>query len=168
MPHLVRPTVVLRAKWLDAHDEWGEGLHEDGFGLRTADDVRSPHGFEAFVDRLSAAEAACGDAGCTYRWIVEDGQVLGGIALRHSSNPAVTTLGHVGYGLRPSARGRRVAALALQQMLGVARLRGMERVQLCCLMDNTASIRTIERCGGVLDHQIETAHGKIGRFSVSL
>lgn len=168
MPNLERPTVVLRAEWLDAHDEWGGGLHEDGFGLSTADDVRSPHGFEAFVDRLCAAEAAFGDAGCTYRWIVEDGRVLGGIALRHASNPKVAALGHVGYGLRPSARGRGVAALVLQQMLGVARLRGMDRVLLCCLMDNTASIKTIEHCGGVLDRQVETPHGRIGRFAVSL
>ena len=34
------------------------------------------------------------------------GEVLGGIALRHESAQDVAVLGHVGYGLRPSVRGR--------------------------------------------------------------
>ncbi|WCN84150.1 hypothetical protein [Micromonospora sp. LH3U1] len=46
MPELVAPTVHLHAAWLEAHDEWGPGLHEDGFGLRSTDEVRSPEGFD--------------------------------------------------------------------------------------------------------------------------
>ncbi|MEC3973871.1 hypothetical protein [Amycolatopsis sp. H20-H5] len=43
---------------------------------------------------------------CTYRWIVEGDRVLGGIALRHGFDDFVPRLGHVGYGIRPSARRR--------------------------------------------------------------
>lgn len=85
MSLLVRPSVALHAAWLEAHEEWGDGRHEDGFGLRETDDVRSSDGFRVFVDRLLARESSPGDDGGTFRWIVEDGEVLGGIALRHES-----------------------------------------------------------------------------------
>ena len=100
MPELITPTTRLRDAWLDAHDEWGPGQHEDGFGLAPSDDVRSPAGFADWVARLAAESAYT-----TYRWIVEDDRVLGGIALRHRSDDYVRWAGHVGYGIRPTARG---------------------------------------------------------------
>jgi len=35
LPTLILPTINLHAAFLDCRDEWGPGLHEDGFGLRT-------------------------------------------------------------------------------------------------------------------------------------
>jgi hypothetical protein len=34
-PHadLIAPTVGLHTAWLEAHDEWGPGVHEDGFAI---------------------------------------------------------------------------------------------------------------------------------------
>ena len=115
MPELIAPAVGLRAAWLEAHAEWGPGLHEDGFGLRSGDNVSSAAGFTAWVARLTAQADTAQPAGpgrlhCTYRWIVEDGRVLGGIALRHELSDVVRRMGHVGYGIRPSARRRRPAA----------------------------------------------------------
>ena len=53
MPELIAPTAALHSAWLDAHAEWGPGLHEDGFGLAPGDDVRSPDGFAAWLARLA-------------------------------------------------------------------------------------------------------------------
>ena len=49
MPALIAPTGGLRTAWLEAHGEWGPGVHEDGFGLLETDDVESPAGFEAWL-----------------------------------------------------------------------------------------------------------------------
>ncbi|WAH97532.1 GNAT family N-acetyltransferase [Arthrobacter sp. MMS18-M83] len=117
MSPLVRPSVALHPAWLLAHEEWGDGLHEDGFGRLETDDVRSSEGFRMFVDRRLAVEASPGDDGGTFRWIVEDGEVLGGIALRHESAQDVDVVVNVGYGIRPSARGRGLAVAALREML---------------------------------------------------
>jgi predicted acetyltransferase len=90
MPELIEPTGRLQAAWLEAHAEWGPGVHEDGFGLLPADDVDTPAGFAAWLARLA------GESGrCTHRWIVEGGQVLGGIALRHEGNEFVPRAGHI-------------------------------------------------------------------------
>jgi hypothetical protein len=54
MPELIPPTARLRAAWLEAHAEWGPGQHEDGFGLRPSDEVRSRAGFAAWLARLAS------------------------------------------------------------------------------------------------------------------
>lgn len=120
----------------------GEGLHEDSFGLTATDEVESPEGFAAWIARPDAES----DRG-TLRWILEDGRVQGGIALRHQLNDIS---GHIGYGIRPSARGRGLATWALGEILTHARDRGMDRVMLVCLAGNIASAKTIEHHGGVL------------------
>ncbi|GAA1671601.1 GNAT family N-acetyltransferase [Kribbella yunnanensis] len=151
---LVEPSVDLYDAWWEAHEEWGPGLHEDGFGVAATDDVDSPDGFVAWVARLQASSGTC-------RWIVEDGRVLGGIALRHELNERT---GHIGYGIRPSARGRGLATWALGEILNEARARGMARVLLVCVDDNEASARTIERNGGVL----EEVRGPVRRYWIEL
>jgi predicted acetyltransferase len=174
MPELIAPAVRLHAAWLDAHAEWGPGLHEDGFGLHARDEVASPAGFAAWVERLTAQSDATrpADAGrvrCTYRWIVEDGQVLGAIALRHESSDFVRRAGHIGYGIRPSARRRGLATWALGQMLGEARSLGLDRVLLVCAAANVASARTIEHHGGVLEEiLVETGRGAVRRYWITL
>jgi predicted acetyltransferase len=134
---LIEPTVDLYEAWLDAHRDWGPGVHEDGFGLDARDEVGSPKGFAAWVARLRAES----DRG-TCRWIVEDGRVQGGIALRHRLNERT---GHIGYGIRPSARGRGLATWALGQMLCQAQVLTIDRVLVVCASQNLASAKTIEK-----------------------
>lgn len=76
MPALIAPTARLHLAWLEAHEEWGPGVHEDGFGLRPSDEVDSPAGFAAWVARLTdrsdpARPVEAGRVHCTYRWLVE-------------------------------------------------------------------------------------------------
>jgi len=162
MPSLQAPTARLHTAFAEAHQEWGPGLHEDGFGLTLADDVETAAGFAAWVSRLTRAEDPAGGlATSTYRWIVEDDTVLGGIALRHELDEK---LGHIGYGVRPSARRRGLATWALTEMLGEARARGLKRVLVVCATDNVASARTILRCGGVM----EPSSGPTQRYWIAL
>lgn len=156
---LVRPSVDLYDAWLAAHHEWGPGLHEDGFGIGEDDDVDSRDGFEVWVGKLRQGD---GDLW----WIVEDGTVLGGIAMRAANDPRAAEHGHIGYGVRPSARGRGVASWALQQVVALARDAGRESVALVCLSKNMPSIKTIERCGGVFEGLI--ADGRAQRFVIEL
>ncbi|GLY71172.1 GNAT family N-acetyltransferase [Amycolatopsis taiwanensis] len=144
MPDLIAPTIRLRSAWLDAHAEWGPGRHEDGFGLAPTDEVDSPTGFAAWIARLADESEQI-----TRRWIVEDDQVLGGIALRHEFNDHVQWAGHIGFGIRPSARRRGLAAWALDRMLDEARVLGMDQVLAVCASNNIGSARTIERFGGI-------------------
>jgi predicted acetyltransferase len=155
---LVAPTLRWEDAWREAHREWGPGSHEDGFGLLPDDDVESSAGFTAWLARLArqanrSSTLPAGKVHCTYRWIVEDDLVLGGIAMRHELNDFNRHLGHIGYGIRPSARRRGLATWAMGEMLCGARRLGLNRVLLVCESDNVASAATIERHGGVLDNE---------------
>ncbi|MFI7600054.1 GNAT family N-acetyltransferase [Actinoplanes sp. NPDC049681] len=166
MPRLIAPTVRLHDAWLEAHAEWGRGPHEDGFGLTGADEVASRAGFAAWVARLAGQPdpAPTGRHRCTYRWIVEDDRVLGGIALRDGDDDYVRWAGHIGYGIRPSARGRGLGAWALGSILDEARAQGRTRLLAVCAPGNAASERTIERCGGVFEGVGETEFGPLRRY----
>ena len=171
MPVLVAPTTRLHAAWLDARDDWGPGTHEDGFGLGPTDEVDSPAGFAAWVAGLLDEERPTDDGRqrCSFRWVVEDDRVLGGIALRHRQTEYVDRFGHIGYGIRPSARGRGIGTWALGEILGTAREIGLERVLLVCALDNVASARTIERNGGVLDDIRENGElGTVRRYWITI
>jgi predicted acetyltransferase len=163
MPDLIPPTTRLHSAWLDAHAEWGPGLHEDGFGLAPTDEVDSPAGFAAWVARLAdqSDQATC-------RWIVEGDQVLGGIALRHEFNDYVQWAGHVGFGIRPTARRRGLAAWALGRMLDEARALDMDRVMAVCATRNVASAKTIERCGGIFEEVRDTEYGPVRRYWITV
>lgn len=172
MPELIAPTAGLHAAWLRAHEEWGPGLHEDGFGLRPSDEVGSPAGFAAWVACLAdqsdpAKPLEAGRVRCTYRWIVEGDEVLGGIALRHELNDFGLRIGgHIGYGIRPSARRRGLATWALGRMLGEARGLGLDQVLITCEAGNVASAKTIEHHGGVLEDIRDTELGTVRRYWV--
>jgi predicted acetyltransferase len=173
VPDLIVPSSIFHLAWLEAHREWGAGQHEDGFGLCESDETETAEGFAAWIGRLvtqsdSTIPVLAGQAHCTYRWIVDGPKLLGGIALRHEFTEFVARMGHIGYGVRPSARGRGIATLALGRMLDEARTIGLERVLIVCEPDNIASSSVIERNGGVLDNAAVTDQLQPRRYWINL
>ena len=168
---LIEPRTDLYAAFQDCRADWGPGNHEDGFGIDEADHLDSPDGFDIWVNRMlrqvHPATEPCPDRRhWSPRWVVEDGQILGGFALRHQYDER---RGWIGYGVRPSARRRGVAAWALSQTLGEARdVLGLDRVLMVCAVDNLASARTIEHCGGILDEVRDTELGRQRRYSIAV
>ncbi|MBB5833922.1 GNAT family N-acetyltransferase [Kribbella italica] len=173
MPELIQPTVDLRDSWLESSLEWGsESQH--GSGLHESDDVGSVEGFAAWVGRLAGEgdetrELAPGRVPAAYWWIVDDGKYAGAITLRYRLNDKLLDGGgHIGYGVRPSARRRGLASWALGAVLDRARERGLERVLVTCDDDNAPSACTIERHGGVLEDVRETWLGLTRRYWIAL
>ncbi|HUX03806.1 MAG TPA: GNAT family N-acetyltransferase [Acidimicrobiales bacterium] len=162
MLELVTPEVARHSPWLACHREWGPGVHEDGFGISPDDDVESAEGFSTWVSRLQSLPSA------RMWWIVEGDLVLGGIALRTATTDNVLRLGHVGYGIRPSARGRGVGTWAMGALLAHARAAGLSRLLLVCLDDNVGSIKIIERHAGVLEKLVDEEHGLVRRYWIDL
>ncbi|MFD3329759.1 GNAT family N-acetyltransferase [Streptomyces sp. NPDC058701] len=174
MPELIAPTPRLHASWLAAREEWGDDAHMDGAGLGSDDDVDSPEGFAAWVERLRSygdrtLPVEQGRVHATYWWIAEGDTYLGAIDLRHYLNGILLDAGgHIGYSIRPSARRRGLATWALAQVLYEARLFGIDRVLLTCDPGNSASMRTIESNGGVLEDVRETLIGPKRRYWIDL
>ncbi|MGB3827464.1 MAG: GNAT family N-acetyltransferase [Ornithinimicrobium sp.] len=131
---------------------WGEQL--DIFE-REARGAHLPPG-QVPGDYLVAEVAEVGPAGAA--------GVVGRVSIRHSLTPVLFEIGgHVGYAVRPAFRGRGYATAMLRlSVLRLAEL-GVDEVLVTCDEDNTASRRTIERCGGVLEDIRHVAEGVPGK-----
>ena len=76
-----------------------------------------------------------GNVHASYWLITEDGTYLGAITLRHELNDFLLRAGgHIGYGIRPSARGRGLATWALQSVLVKAPALGLRKVLVTCVI----------------------------------
>lgn len=155
---LALPDVRLAATWADALRDFGDEFPH-GSGLDPdAPPALDEAGCAAFVaDRLRYADPVAGPppgmVACTYFWLLQDPwTVVGFLAVRHGLNDYLLEQGgHVGYSVRPSARGRGHASRALGLGLDHAAALGLDRVLLTCQSGNVASQRTIERAGGVYE-----------------
>jgi predicted acetyltransferase len=122
-------------------------------------EARIAQGFAAYLDHLAAMARGEGLAPGVVPedmyWLVRDGaEVLGASRLRHTLTPALEDVGgHIGYSIRPSARGQGYGMLLLALTLERAGARGLARVLLTCDTANVGSARVIERNGGVLASQ---------------
>ena len=123
--------------------------------------------FPAYVQSLDDEEhgiALIADrAPCSHRWLLDDaGAIVGIVRVRHNINNAFLAeeVGHIGYDVPPSVRGRGYGIACLQAGLEVARKLHLERVLVCADTDNPASWRTIEHCGGVLEVERYSPHYK--------
>ncbi|WP_345750971.1 GNAT family N-acetyltransferase [Microbacterium rhizophilus] len=171
MPELVAPHARFHASFVASNAEWA-GAVQDGAGIHEGDDVITPDGFGRFVASLVAAETTPRRAGLvtdTYRWIVEGDEYLGSISFRHELTDYLRNFGgHIGYGIRPSARRRGLATWALARTLDLARERGYPRVLVVCHDHNAASARTIEKNGGVLEDIRRNGDDVLRRYWIDL
>jgi predicted acetyltransferase len=124
-----------------------------------------PHGDgPALVERLARESRGEGlpegfVAHSTF-WLVLDGEAVVGVSnLRHELTPFLRHEGgHIGYGVRPSARGNGFGTEMLRQTFARAAVLGLERVLVACDADNERSIRVIVRNGGALEADNVIAH----------
>jgi predicted acetyltransferase len=80
------------------------------------------------------------------------GDVVGRVSVRHELNAFLAEFGgHIGYAVRPAFRRRAYATDILRQAVGVAGSLGVQRALVTCDVDNVASAKVIEKCGGALE-----------------
>jgi len=85
----------------------------------------------------------------SYFAVKNDGTVVGCIELRHTLNESLAVSGgHIGYSVVPKERRKGYATRMLTQVLTMAKEAGIDKVLLTCDVDNIASYKTIEKCGG--------------------
>jgi len=158
---LIEPRADLHESFLQSTAEWN-GADQDGASVFFAEkygwDLLNPHDFASWVQLLNDLSRSDftplpGFVSQSTLWVVKDDEYLGAVSLRHDlGNEYLREVGgHIGYGIRPSARRRGLAKLALAGSLQQARNLGLPKVLITCNDSNLASARTIESCGGVLE-----------------
>ncbi|WP_040948804.1 GNAT family N-acetyltransferase [Gorillibacterium massiliense] len=96
-------------------------------------------------------------------WLIADGKsVVGAVNIRHRLNEKLLREGgHIGYGIRPSERGKGYAAKMLALALERCRELGIEKALVVCDASNTASECTILKNGGIADADFIEEDGNV-------
>lgn len=84
-----------------------------------------------------------------------DDRIVGMICVRHTINDSLREYGgHIGYGVRPTERGKGYATEMLSQALQYSRdVIGLDDVILTCSKENIGSQKVILKNGGVLERE---------------
>ena len=163
MTALVLPDVRWFPSWAATVREFDDVEHVHAAGFWNLDGRRPPLTEEGLADFVRLLESTTGGTPDgtwvpnTYFWITAaDGgpgdEVIGFLHVRHELNDFLLEEdGHIGYGVRPSARGQGHATRALALAVEYCAELGIERALVTCDEDNEPSRRTIERCGGVFE-----------------
>ncbi|MCO1656604.1 GNAT family N-acetyltransferase [Pseudonocardia humida] len=177
MPELIRPLPRVRESYVAAMAEFqaeGRGKPDDqtmiGVEIREFGSTwHTPEGFARYVSRLRAeaeedAPRPPGIVPATTLWWVDGAEYLGRLAVRHRLTPRLLEGGgHIGFDVRPSARRRGHATAMLRAALPVVAGLGIDRALVTCDVDNVASRKVIEACGG----EFEDRRGVKLRFWVA-
>ena len=130
--------------------------------------------FEAFLAKLAACERGEGIpegfVPHTTFWLVDgQGEVVAVSNLRHGLTDKLRIEGgHIGYGVRPSARRRGHATEILRRTLAEAHALGIEEALVTCARQNMGSAGAIRRCGGRLHSEdfVESRGEVVSRYLI--
>ncbi len=158
---LIRPDVTYKDSYIAAVKEF----KSDTDASHRSQDIKKlsieelEADFTTFVEKKRSHERGenlpDGGVPVTEYWLVDEGDYFGRISIRHRLNEHLEKfIGHIGYDIRPSQRGKGFATKMLALALIEAKKLGIDRVLVTCDSTNIASRRVIERNDGVLENGI--------------
>ena len=152
---LVVPSIEYKDSFLEAVSEFqAEGRYKQDDMLELEKDFRQF--VEDLLSRVSRSEARPGLVPETILWLVDNGEYIGKVAIKHELNEGLFRLGgNIGYDIRPSQRMNGYGKYMLKLALPKARELGLERILVDCMCNNIGSRKIIEANGGVFEKETE-------------
>lgn len=151
---LVKPTIEWKEQALayrQEHFDYGEKIIN---GSELLDKTESYEEWLEKVVQNSRKSTVSPDWVLTDTFFAVTGQnkkIVGIIDLRYELNDFLKDFGNSGYSVRPTERKKGYATEMLAQVCGIAKSAGLKELQLSVEKSNTASIRTIEKNGGIYE-----------------
>lgn len=167
---LVKPSKEYKNSFIEAIKEF-ESENESIYINDRLSNVGSSelqNSFESFLDRINNKETGSGlppgRVPQTQMWLVDDGQFVGWVKIRHQLNEHLLSQGgHIGYAIRPRKRRMGYGNKILQLALPIAKSFGIEKALITCDDDNIGSAKIIENNGGILENKVTAEGGKVKR-----
>lgn len=160
---LIKPALHLKDEYISFYQEW----RDSGEDMVPWVIKKDPSDFSAMLDFLRNQEKGIGIPegwvpDSTFWLVNERNRVMGAVNIRHQLSPFLLHAGgHIGYGIRPSERGKGYAIKMLNLALVEARKLGIQEVLVVCDAENVGSERTILRNGGIRDEDFVEEDGQV-------
>lgn len=168
---LVRPTLELKEKALGYRKEHFQHGEKIICGSELFDKT------ESYEEWLSSVTRNVNPETVNENWVVtdtffavrkNDNKIIGMIDLRHTLNEFLKDLGNCGYSVRPSERRKGYATEMLSQLIQVAKHAEMEALHISVLQDNAASIKVIQKNGGVYERSVSCENETADIYKIAL
>jgi predicted acetyltransferase len=161
---LVPPTVEFEESWWAAI----QALTEEGtkgfwYVPEPPRDIASY--IQRTVDNAKGENLADGWVAATTLWLVDGGEFIGHVNIRHELNDWLLKRGgNIGYDIAPAHRRKGYGTKLLTLALEKARELGIEKALVTCGDTNIASRKIIERAGGVLENVMDVNGEQVRRY----
>lgn len=167
---LVEPSQDLEEAYIDYISEW-EARGERIVSYSSRRD--SGENYSTLLERWRREQSKDNVNGlvpATLYFLLDDNQrILGSAHLRHQLNEGLLKSGgHIGYGIRPSERGRGLATKILSEALKIAESKGITKALVTCDKTNLASAKTIINNGGILENEVFDGASCIQRYWINI
>jgi predicted acetyltransferase len=169
--YLTGPIMDLKSEYLSFYQEW----KESGEDMVPWVISKDPSNFQGMIQFLLDSEEgknlpANWVPDSTFWLVNENKKVIGVVNIRHRLTDKLFNCGgHIGYGIRPSERGKGYANRLLYLSLEKAKELGIQKALVVCDKCNIASEKTILKNGGVPDRDyIEEDGNIVKRFWIEL
>ncbi len=165
---LVRPSTKYKESFIEGIKEFQTDTEKTRFRhVHNINISEVEKDFEAYLEKLEkqalGIDLPSGYVPATTLWLVDDGEYIGSANIRHILNENLLKMGgNIGYGIKPSKRGKGYGTKILELALSEAKKLGIDRVLVTCDDDNIGSAKIIEKNGGVLENKVEN-EGKLKR-----
>ncbi len=154
---LVAPTLAYATQIAEYKQEFltGGGTMDGTGSLLEADTIDSWLQDVADLTRIETCPAGFVPATQFICVRKTDNKMVGAIQIRHALNEYLAQFGgHIGYSVRHSERGKGYASYMLKEILPICKKLGLHRVLISALATNAASIKVIERNGGIYENTV--------------
>lgn len=163
---LAKPTFDLKSKYIELYQEWKESGEEMiPFVIK-----KDPENFHSMLNYLSDCEKGIEPPESSTYWLIDNNEVIGVVNIRSRlTEPLFNAGGHIGYGIRPSKRGKGYATHMLSLTLEKAKDLKLKKVLLVCNSTNKASKKVILNNGGISDKDfIDEKNNTLKRYWIDL
>ncbi len=153
-------------EYINEHYKYNSNINGSGSLHRYIDD------YEGWLQHLAEGKVATKERvpALTYFLVRKsDNKIVGMVNIRLSLNERLEREGgHIGYGIRPTERGKGYNKINLYRALEICEEHGIEEVVLDCNKDNLASSRTMIALGGIKQYEKEIDGELIERYKINV